>query len=521
MKTMKWIMVAFLVVMNLSVSFGYSLQVTGCDLSGRDTSTLVYLDTGEFLRVKVGETLVINRKVSAIVRDRLDGGWSKFPVKSKLKIRISLRKTEALSKENTVFCMFSICTTGRKERERSSLASLTKEVPMFFPGNFPDEHVNDVKYWNVSRGDLHSCLPDGTAKILILDAEFGDECGLLCDHCARRDNRVDIVTNPLTDDETLDYISEAHRDFGLQFVKILGRGEPTQHVRFLENLRAITDMGVGVAVFTKGHVLGCDELASKYNKHLGINSGKDLIDAIRELKKVSILLGFNSFNKGMQERFVGVDRYPETSLLKNFVEFRDRALVNLVRAGFNDYVPGEATKLAMIAAPCKPENIHEMFALYKWGQRRNIYTLTCPTNICGKGADEFEREKEFEDYMLELENVWTQFYVWGIRTNLISLDEFNEDGVGLYPCCPGCNQTAAGFYLHLSGQGNLCPGRKEVFFEDIRKCGLREGWMGSANYQRAKYGKKYNYHCVARDGYSLSPDFYRNVEAKVREALRV
>ncbi len=519
MKTLRLILILVLVVMNFSLDVSHALQVTGKDSSGRDTSTFVYLDTGEFLRVKVGETLVINRNVSAIVSNRWDGGWSKFPVKSKIKIQISLRKTKGLSEQNVMLCMLSVCATGRKERGESSLAFLTREVPILFSGRFPDDHVNDVKYWNVNREDLHSCLPDGTAKLLVMDVEFGDECGLRCDHCARRDDRVDIVTDPLTDDETLDYIWEAHQYLGLQFVKILGRGEPAQHVRFLENLRAITDMGVGVTVFTKGHVLGCDELASKYNSHLGINSSWELIKAIKELENVSILLGFNSFNRSMQERFVGVDRYPPTALLKDFVKFRDRALIDLVRAGFNDYVSGEATKLAMIAAPCKPENLHEIFELYKWGQRRNIYTLTCPTNICGKGADEFEREKEFKDYILKLEDVWAQIYVWAIRTNLLSLDVFNEDGVGLYPGCPGCHQTAAGFYLHLSGQGNLCPGRKEVFFEDIRKCGLRKGWMGSANYQRAKYGTKYNYHCVARDGYSLSPDFYRNIERKVRQAL--
>jgi len=520
MKIIRLVLILVLVVMNFSLDVSYALHVTGCDLSGRDADTLVYLNTGECLRVEVGETLIVNRKISATVRHRADWGYSRFPVKSKLKVRILLRKIEATSEQNIVFCMLSICTTGRKE-EDSSLAFLTKKIPVVFPNKFPEGHVNNAKYWgHISREELHSCLPDGTAKLLTMDIDIGNKCSLCCKHCFRRDERVDVINNPLSHEEIVGYIREA-KDLGLKEIKILGRGDPFENSRFLEFLREVTAMDIGIAVFTKGHVLGCDQLAQEYNEHLGINSSWELVQAVKELDKVSILLGFNSFNRKMQESFVGVDAYPETELLKDYVVFRDRALVYLVKAGFNDYMPGEATKLGMIAAPIKPENVDEIFELYTWARRRNIYMVSCPTGISGKGEDEHEREKLFEGYIPRLEDLWVQIYVWAIEQNVVSLDTFKRDGVALYPGCHVCNQTAAGFYLHLSGQVNLCPGRVEIFSKDIREDGLKKAWMSSVNYKRAKYGSKFNYRCPARDGYSLSDDFYSNIEAKVLKKFGV
>ncbi|HBH46627.1 MAG: hypothetical protein A2445_02750 [Candidatus Jacksonbacteria bacterium RIFOXYC2_FULL_44_29] len=405
-----------------------------------------------------------------------------------------------------------------------SFAILTNNIPVIFPGQFPKGYQNNVRWWgNISKEELHSTLPDGTARLLTMDLDIGDTCGLACPHCFRRDPRFDSVSkgNALTHEEIVAYVKEA-KALGLKQVKILGRGEPFQNTRFLEFLETMTDMGIGVAVFSKGHVLGCDALASKYNSHRGINSSWELVKRLKDLK-VSILLGFNSFDRDTQNAFTGVDKFSETALLKNYVDFRDQALINLVKAGFNEYIPGEATRLAMIAAPVKPENIDEIFGLYTWARVRNIYMLTCPTTISGKGLDELEREKQHADYVSQLEDLWAQIYIWAIQKNLISREAFLEDGVSLYPGCHVCNQTAAGFYLNLPGRINMCPGRvggTTIFTRDIgEEASLKDVWVRSSNYQRAKYGKRYNYHCVARDGFSLPQNFYKNIEAKVMKSI--
>ena len=78
--------------------------------------------------------------------------------------------------------------------KKDAIMSLLKNIPVIFPGQFPDGYKNNVKYWgNISREDLHSTLPDGTAKLITLDIDIGDACSLRCPACFRRDDRFDIV----------------------------------------------------------------------------------------------------------------------------------------------------------------------------------------------------------------------------------------------------------------------------------------------------------------------------------------
>lgn len=410
---------------------------------------------------------------------------------------------------------------------------LTKEIPTIFEKEgkikFPADYINNVRWWgNIPRKELHSCFSDGTAKLLTMDVDIGDTCSLRCPHCFRRDPRFDDTTldRGLTDEEVISYIKEAKK-LGLKQIKILGRGEPFQNPKFLGFLREMTKLNIGVAIFTKGHVIGSDKLTKIYNyKNYGIDTSEKLVAELKKLK-VSILLGFNSFDRKTQEAFVGIDKTP----IKDYVELRDRALILLAKAGFNKYEKGKATRLAMIAAPIKPENMDEVFDLFVWARPRNIYMLSCPTTVSGKGIDEFHRavatyrinlkakETPHMRYVKELEKLYSKIYKWSLKTNLIPKPKFKKDGVSLYPGCHVCNQTAAGFYLNLSGQVNQCPGRCDkttIFTKDIRKeKSLKDVWINCINYKRAKNTKAYNYHCVARDGHSIPPTFYKEIEKEV------
>ena len=92
---------------------------------------------------------------------------------------------------------------------------------------------------------------------------------------------------------------------------------------------------------------------------------------------------------------------------------------------------------------------YRIFGLYIWARLRNIYMVSCPTTISGKGLDEFEREKNFSDYIPRLIKLYSKIYIWAIGTNLIPLEKFKRDRVSLYPGCHICNQIAAGFFLNL------------------------------------------------------------------------
>jgi MoaA/NifB/PqqE/SkfB family radical SAM enzyme len=401
-------------------------------------------------------------------------------------------------------------------QEYDSKKRLAK-IPVIFDQKFPEGFVNDVAHWgNFKEEELHQKTEEGIMKLKHLDIDFGNACSLRCPHCFRRDARLDCAGEGgfLSEDELIHHLKQAKK-LGLETVKFLGRGEPFENARFLGFLMKLKEMGIRSSVFTKGHVLGSDELARRYNMAYGINSADELIRKLKELD-VSILLGFNSFKKATQEEYAGIDK----SELKDYVELRDRALIKLIEAGFNKYEPGKPTRLAMIAAPVKPETVKEIFDIYEWGRRRNIYVLSCPSTVSGKGIDETERVKKYAEYLDDLKEMYIRTYIWNIEHGLMTLEQFKKEKVGLYPGCHPCNQVAAGMYMTLSGKIIRCPGRADAqstFCEDIRKeKDIKDVWARSENHRRAE-GKGFNYRCPARDGHSIIPGFYKAVEEKVLE----
>lgn len=425
-----------------------------------------------------------------------------------------------LRNERHMAAKFDLYTEVDEKQLRASSESfvgLSEAIRPVFPKKFPKGYLNNVEGWGISRKYLHGKLPDGTYKLLTLDIDFGSACSLACPHCFRKSKMLDNSRAPLSYTEMLRLMEDAKK-LGLQSVKFLGAGEPFENPEFLGFLTELHALGIKPDVFTKGHVIGDDELARKYNRRYGISSGLVLAERLKELN-VSILLGFNSFRRNIQEAFVGGER----ARVRNYVALRDQALLNLVAAGLNEYHGGKATQLAMIVAPIKPENIAEVFTIYKWGRVRNIYTLSCPTTYSGLGINEYKREHKitnFDEYIAALKNLYTRIYLWNIEKGLISLKQFKEEGVSLYPGCHPCNQVAAGMYITLKGKVIACPGRSDAQWEgisDIRTSTLRDVWRNSLGYSLAKQKNKFNFNCIARDGTFFRPsdDFYGDIKGRV------
>ncbi|MFH1029840.1 MAG: radical SAM protein [bacterium] len=368
--------------------------------------------------------------------------------------------------------------------------TIKPNIPVVFEGDFPGNYKNDVDGWNFSKEELKNNI----GKILTLDIDFGNICSLNCPHCFRRNNNADAGSHKLmTYDETIQMILDAKK-LGLRSVKFLGAGDPFENKRFIEFLRFLKEQDVIPLIFTKGHVIGDDGLAKKWNSDYGISTGKELVE---ELKKVnaSILLGFNSFDTEKQDKMVGG--------IKGYTLKRNRALELLVEAGFNKSNP---TKLALICTPITKENSEEIFEIYRWGKERNIYVVTCPTMVSGRcSKDSWVNITPSKENLVDL---YVRIYKYNLEKGIQTIEQLREEGIAAYAGSHPCNQVACGMYVTLYGKVLRCPGDDTTIFGDIRGSSLEEIWENSENCKRSG---TFNCQCPPKMDKSIPVDLYRKI----------
>ncbi len=370
------------------------------------------------------------------------------------------------------------------------------KVPIVYENKFPKSFRNDVNGWNFTKEELIR----NKGKILTLDIDFGNVCSLNCPHCFRKDNRVDFGKGKqMTYDETIQLIRDAKK-LGLRSVKFLGAGEPFENKKFIGFLKFLKEMDIIPLIFTKGHVIGDDNLAKLWNSDYGISNSSELID---ELKRVnaSILLGFNSFDTKKQDKMVGG--------IKGYTLKRNRALELLAKAGFNKHNP---TKLCLAANPITHENYDEMFEIYQWGRVRNLYLIVCPTMISGR-CSQIKDWKKITPSKEKLVDLYVKIYKFNIEKGIQTLEQIKEEGISAYAGgCP-CHQVACGMYITLGGIVLRCPGDDVTIFGDIRKKSLKEIWINSENYKRAG---TFNCGCPPKTGKTFDYDFFKRVMLKLK-----
>ena len=392
------------------------------------------------------------------------------------------------------------------------MVKIIPKIPVVFKGKFPKGYINDVHDWAFSKERVKETLIDGTPKLLTLDIDFGVQCSLNCPHCFRRSVSLNnLKANALSYDETIKLLKDA-KELGLESVKFLGAGEPFENKLFLDFLIDLKKLGIIPCIFTKGHVIADDKLVKKYYGHHGIKTGKQLAEKLRELD-VSILLGFNSFDPKVQDWMVS---YKGICGVKNYTQKRNKAIKIFVDAGFNSQNP---TRLALVSTPITPKNIKEIFEIYKWGRERNIYVVTTPTMVSGRGAEQKRlKESDYgkEKFENELIQLYTKINIWNIEKGITTLKQLEEEGVSCYAGAHPCNQASCGMYMTLKGKVIRCPGRDDkqsTFCEDIRKTTLRKVWVNSENCKRAG---TFNNHCPAKDGLTIPKRLYGEVLNNVR-----
>ncbi|MFC1752390.1 radical SAM/SPASM domain-containing protein [Thermoproteota archaeon] len=377
------------------------------------------------------------------------------------------------------------------------------DIPKKFEHGFPAGFDNRIQYFGFfTRQEIE----DNSGKLLILDIDFGRYCSLKCPTCFRKSNRVDdIQEGDLGYEELIEIIDQA-RELGLQSVKICGAGEPTQNSRFLQFIRDMTKRDIGVAVFTKGQSLGDDEQAMIFNETgYGITSAQELCNELSKLK-VSFMLSYQSFDTDKQDRLVGD--------VKGHALVRNQALVNLVKAGFNNHNP---TRLALELGPIIKENYDEIFDLYVFARQRNIYLIPNLLMVSGKQIN-----KEFLDKYDPTENqdldLFTKIYSWNIDTGLQTLEQIKKEGISCMPGIHPCNQIACGLYVTANGNVVGCPGFGELqhIEGNVRKEKLKDIWLRSENYNLRR--GIFNCKCPPKDGITISHGLYslvlKNLEKK-------
>jgi MoaA/NifB/PqqE/SkfB family radical SAM enzyme len=380
------------------------------------------------------------------------------------------------------------------------------DIPIVYEDKFPENFVNDVNGWGSFSKQI---LQDNFGKLLSLDIDYGAKCSLFCPHCFRRKNKADRVgvgPHKIMDHDKIIKVIEEAKKLGLKSVKFLGAGEPfeaeTSKFRFLEFLRYLKKSNPPIipSIFTKGHVIGNDDLVKQYYSIYGISTGEELVE---ELKKVnaSILLGFNSFKKEVQDKMVGASE--PRAKIKDYTEKRNRALELLVKAGFNKHNP---THLCLAVNPITNDNIDEAFEIYKWARVRNLYPIVCPTMISGLCADDAWRtiNPPYE----KLIDLYTKIYEFNIEKGIQTLEQIKEEGVSSYAGGHPCNQIGCGMYLTLTGTVLRCPGDDTTVLGNIWKESLKDIWLKSENYGRSG---TFNCGCPPKWGKSIPYNLFTEV----------
>jgi MoaA/NifB/PqqE/SkfB family radical SAM enzyme len=368
------------------------------------------------------------------------------------------------------------------------------DIPIMY-NRFPCDYVNDINGWAFDK----ETIIKNKGKLLTLDVDYGSYCSMNCPTCFKKENATDNDKHELQYSDLVDIILQAKK-LGLRSVKFLGAGEPFENSRFLEFLRFLKQQDVIPLIFTKGHVIGNDELVRKYYGEYGIHDGYELVKELNRCN-VSIMLGFNSFDDEIQAMMVG--GYPD------YVYLRNKALQLLVNAGFNASNP---TRLALAINPVTIHNIDEAFEIYCWGRLRNFYCIVTPSMVSGRVKNNGWLCINPTDE--KLYKLYEDIYLFNIETGLQSIGQLQKEGISPYAGGHPCNQVSTGLYITLNGNVLSCPGSEENIEGNYWNTPLIDIWLNSENFKRSGM---FNCSCIAKDGKTIPSKLYKDILNKIME----
>ena len=254
----------------------------------------------------------------------------------------------------------------------------------------------------------------------------------------------------------------------------------------------MTNRGVGLAIFTKAHVLGDDAWVQRVFGNSGIQTARALSEAFYELK-TSFLVGFQSAIPSVQDRLVGG--------IRGYSILRRRALEILAETGFNKTSP---TRLALCCNPITKENVSELYDIYVFGRERNILPVNACLMVSGKQLD--ARYLANHDAPAELkEHLFQRIYRYNLEHGINTIEQLEQEGVSCMPGVHPCNQVAAGLYLTCNGNVVRCPGDASAVLGNVCETSITEIWHAQADWPLRG---QFNCHCPFKDGITLPNGIY-------------
>ena len=358
-----------------------------------------------------------------------------------------------------------------------------------------------------------------------LDMTGRPSCSLRCAHCFNPTSRLlqvrkklldseslyawytplsmqpQIRNELLTDSEVLRVVDEG-KALGLRSVKIIGPGEPLETKTLLHFLEYLATRDIRPLIFTKATALGDGRISRSVH---GLTP-EELAIRLRDFG-ATILMGANSFHPKTQAEIVGRSNYPDV---------RNRAMELLAASGFNDFIPGEPTRLSLILNPILKSNIDEIFDIHVWARRRHMYAISSPSMVSGscKDASTYNSINPSE---AELVSLYLKINLWAIQNGIYTLEDVERDGVSPYVGVRPCQQLGHGMFVRRDGLAFRCPGDDVSIQGNLKNQSLAEIWAGSENLRR--FGGMMNAGCPPKLGKTIPEGFFEKVLEGLRAAL--
>jgi MoaA/NifB/PqqE/SkfB family radical SAM enzyme len=416
--------------------------------------------------------------------------------------------------------------------------TLERKLPLTAPGRVINGWSNGVVKWHIRNATpgLYTLDIEHIPEEVVsehnnaksqesIDSRYRQKlCVHNCPNCFNDQKEVYAKGNRiLTLDETLKVIDDAReiaREERHEFesVKFLGPGELLLNPQLFKILEEYKRRKIQLNIFTKGAVLGSDELALKYQ---GMPA-KELVERLATFYNSGILINFQSFNEGLQDTLVtstAVDGSIQG--LRGYSKIREQALENLFFSRF--YSQGVTDRVCIINAPIVPENIEESFDIYQFFTERGTPVVMTPSMVSGKGCNQYMRpEGDIRKFHEKLVELYARIYKFNLDKGIQTDEQIKREGIASYVGAEPCNQASVGLYLRANGIIQMCPGRfdKETIFGNVFETPLREVWQSSPNRQRGISNPQnlINNHCPAKDGHGAFPDnFYDRVMQRYEE----
>lgn len=359
---------------------------------------------------------------------------------------------------------------------------------------------NCLQHWGFfTREEIAEATAKG--QLLMLDMDFGDKCSLHCAGCFRRQHVAeDGLTEPnLTYDDVINVIEQAQA-LGLRTVKLCGKGEPFENPELVHFARWLTARDIGLAIFTKGHVIGDDTLVAETFGHEGITDGEMLCRELFKLK-VSIMPSVPSFDDQFLGKLVGCRPEWYAPRLKLAVE-------RLAKAGFNKTRP---TRLAFVHAPLTKVSIGSALAVYRFAREHNILPVLSAHMVSGKQiTEEFLLRVDASDE--EKRQLFKQVLAYNLKQGYQTREQILLDDPSCMPGIHPCNQIAVGLYVMIKGIVMRCPGDFAKPLGNIRDEPLADIWERNRQW---KWTGVYNVGCPYKDGHTIPSGLYDELKKEV------